>query len=417
MSTTGTSNGWSEFPLGEVCEPTELTNPEKQPETPFLYVDVSSVSNETFSITEPRQILGKDAPSRARKVIRRDDVIFATVRPSLQRIALVPSTLDGQVCSTGFCVLRPKSATIDPKFLYFWLLTEGIRHTVEGLQDGATYPAIRDSDLFEQRIPVPTVPEQKAVARALDAVQKAKEARQRELTLERERKAALMEHLFTYGTSGEPTKQTEIGEIPESWQVLCLGDVATIERGKFAHRPRNAPEFYGGSVPFIQTGDVANSNGHIRTYSQTLNERGLSISRIFPKGTIVITIAANIGFTAILDFDSAFPDSLIGITPGEGVLTEYLNCYLVTQQPEMDRKAPRGTQKNINIEFLRPWPVVVPSTQEQGIIAEVLRGCDSRIELLREETRLLDELFRAILEELMTGRLSAEPPIEEQQAQ
>jgi type I restriction enzyme S subunit len=148
-----------------------------------------------------------------------------------------------------------------------------------------------------------------------------------------------------------------------------------------------------------------------------LNERGLLISRLFPRGTIVITIAANIGFTGILDFDSAFPDSLIGLTPTEAVLPEYLNYYLVTQQPEMDRKAPRGTQKNINIEFLKPWPVVVPQREEQAAIAEVLKVCDAKIEGLQTETSLLEELFRAMLDELMTSRLSATSLIEEHQPQ
>ncbi len=415
MTTVRTLTEWCEVPLSEVCQRTELRNPETEPERPFLYVDVSCVSNDTFRITETNEVFGRDAPSRARKVIRSNDVIFATVRPSLKRVALVPSRLDSQVCSTGFCVLRSKPDLLDPLFLYFYLLTERIQRRVEGLQDGATYPAIRDSDLLDQCIPLPSLPEQRAIARGLNTLQTTKEARERELALEHERKAVLMEYLFTHGTRGEPSRQNEIGEIPESWKVLRLEDVAMIERGKFAHRPRNAPEFYGGDIPFIQTGDVANSNGHIRKYSQTLNGRGLSISRIFPKGTIVITIAANIGFTGILDFDSAFPDSLIGITPGVAVLPEYLNYYLVTQQSEMDRKAPRGTQKNINIEFLKPWPVAVPPHEEQATIAEVLRGCDAKIDGLQTETALLDELFRAMLEELMSGRLSATSLIQEHQ--
>jgi len=309
--------------------------------------------------------------------------------------------------------LEWRSDLIEARFLSYFFE----HNPLSGEHARTTMPSLQRDVLENYVLPVPPVTGQRAIARALDAVQKAKEARQRELALERERKAALMEHLFTYGTRGEATKQTEIGIIPESWKTLCLEDVAAIERGKFAHRPRNAPEFYGGNIPFIQTGDVANSNGHIRTHSQTLNERGLSISRIFPKGTIVITIAANIGFTAILDFDSAFPDSLIGITPKDDVLREYLNYYLVTQQPEMDRKAPRGTQKNINIEFLKPWPIVVPPLEEQVIITEVLRGCDVKIECLQRETSLLEELFCAMLEDLMTGRLSTVPLIEEHQPQ
>ena len=114
-----------------------------------------------------------------------------------------------------------------------------------------------------------------------------------------------------------------IGTIPAGWDVKQLEDVADVERGKFAHRPRNEPRFYGGHVPFIQTADVAQANGRIRQHSQTLNDLGLSISRLFPKGTIIVTIAANIGETAIADYPVAFPDSLVGVTP-YGINTIFL---------------------------------------------------------------------------------------------
>jgi type I restriction enzyme, S subunit len=295
-----------------------------------------------------------------------------------------------------------------PEFIFHFLTHLDLaKHTA-----GVSVPTLNRNVLHPLEVIVPPLPEQRAIARALRAGQQAKKARRREAALERERKAALMEHLFTHGTCGESTKQTEIGELPESWRVLPLGELAKIERGKFAFRPTNDPRFYGGSTPFIQTGDVATSNGRIRSYSQSLNEEGLAISKVFPKGTIIITIAANIGFAAILEFDCACTDSLIGITPNGEVDNEYLNYYLATQQHEMDQKAPRGTQKNINIEFLKPWPVKVPCEKEQRSIASILSACDVKIGVLEREVDLLDELFRALLEELMTGRLSAVPLIE-----
>ncbi len=228
-----------------------------------------------------------------------------------------------------------------------------------------------------------------------------------------------MRHLFSYGTtpvqdaSPEMLMETPIGATPPDWSFSVLGDIAAIERGKFSHRPRNDPAFYGGEVPFIQTGDVTAADGRIIDYTQTLNERGLAVSRVFPAGTIVITIAANIGYAGILDFDAAFPDSLIGITPGDGVLNEYLNYYLLTQQPGMDRLAPRGTQKNINIRFLEPWPVPVPPWDEQKAIAEALMTVDRKIAWEEARADALAELFSSLLYELMTGRTRASPPSKE----
>ena len=229
-------------------------------------------------------------------------------------------------------------------------------------------------------------------------------AQERIIQTTTELKKALMHKLFTEGLRNEPQKQTEIGPVPESWNVVELGDVAKIERGKFSHRPRNEPRFYGGEYPFVQTGDVSNCDGYVRSYTQTLNEDGLAISKMFPAGTILITIAANIGFTGILEFDSACPDSLIGITPNENVHTEFLNYYLITQQPEMDRLAPKGTQKNINIQFLKPWPVPLPPVEEQTEIAGAFSATDRKIRLATQKRNQLQDLFRTLLHELMTAK-------------
>ena len=250
----------------------------------------------------------------------------------------------------------------------------------------------------------PDSPSRKKIAHVLSTVQRAIEAQEQIIQTTTELKKALMHKLFTEGLRGEPQKQTEIGLVPESWELVRLGEISKIERGKFSHRPRNEPRFYGGAYPFVQTGDVAKCDGYIRSYTQTLNEDGLAISKIFPAGTILITIAANIGFTGILNFDSACPDSLIGITPDENMQTEFLNYYLITQQPKMDLLAPKGTQKNINIQFLKPWPVPRPSIEEQTEIAEAFSATDRKISLAAQKRNQLQGLFRNLLHELMTAK-------------
>lgn len=344
------------------------------------------------------------------------DILLAKITPSFEngKQGIIESLPTGfGIASTEIIPIQPIDGLSDKFFLFYYLLRSDVRSELAGKMEGTTgRQRLSKSTLESLVIPLPPLPEQHAIARALRAVQEAKEARRREIALERERKAALMQHLFTYGTRGEPTKQTEIGDMPESWRVAKLGKVAKIERGKFSHRPRNDPAFYGGDIPFVQTADVTASSGHLSTHSQSLNEKGLTVSRLFPKGTIVITIAANIGYTSILEFDSAFPDSLIGVTVSGEIDNDYLNYYLTTQQPEMDRRAAIGTQKNINIAFLAPWPVAVPSLPEQQEISQTLTACDATIAALEKESALLDELFRAMLEELMTGRMSALPLVD-----
>ncbi|HLC20758.1 MAG TPA: restriction endonuclease subunit S, partial [Candidatus Methylomirabilis sp.] len=261
--------------------------------------------------------------------------------------------------------IRPK-AGVDRDFLRYYLPTIDFAQHQDRAIKGQT---LNKGKIETLPVVLPPLPEQRAIVGALSKVQAAVEVQDKILATLRALKTATMGRLFREGLRGEPLKQTEIGEIPESWDIVPLGEVATIERGKFAHRPRNDPQFYGGSTPFIQTGDVAKCNGRVRRYSQTLNERGLAISRLFPKGTIVLTIAANIGDTGIIEFDSAFPDSVVGITPAQGIHAVFLEYYLRTQKGEMNRLAPKGTQKNINIQFLKPWPTPCPSVEEQREMA------------------------------------------------
>jgi len=190
----------------------------------------------------------------------------------------------------------------------------------------------------------------------------------------------------------------------DGWRTIELGECCTIQRGKFAHRPRNAPQFYGGNVPFVQTGDVSNSGGYIRKYSQTLNQLGLSISRVFPRGTILMTIAANIGDCGILEFDSACPDSLIAITPMRDVDAGYLNYYLSTQKSKINYLAPQGAQKNINIGFLNSLPILVPSLPEQREITAILCDWDNAIGQTQKLIEKKNQLKLWLMAQLLTGK-------------
>ena len=397
-------SGWDMSPIGDLTLRTKQRNPERDPEKRFFYVDVSSVSNTSFRITAPTELPGAEAPSRARKVIQAGDVLFATVRPTLKRVALVPDDLHDQIASTGFIVLRSDALRLDSRYLYCRLLTDAFTQRMSELERGASYPAVRDSDILNEKIALPPLAEQRKIAGVLGLVQRAMEQQERLIALTTELKKTLLHQLFTQGLRGEPQKQTEIGPVPESWKVVPLESIAKIERGKFTHRPRNEPRFYGGQTPFVQTGDVSSCDGRIREYSQTLNEEGVLISKVFPAGTILITIAANIGFSGILEFDSACPDSLIGLTPNERIDVEFLQHYLTTQQPVMDRLAPRGTQKNINIQFLKPWLVPLPSSDEQSEIREALNAVDSKVRAARRKHAALTALFCTLLHQLMTAQ-------------
>ncbi len=161
---------WTDSSIGDVVVKSKQRDPRKTPEEKFQYVDVSSVSSESFKITGATPTLGAEAPSRARKVIKTDDVLFATVRPTLKRIALVPPQFDGQIASTGYCVLRSDLTKVDPRFLYLFLITDHFNSRMASLERGASYPAVRDSDVLQSWLPLPPLLEQRNIAHILSAV-------------------------------------------------------------------------------------------------------------------------------------------------------------------------------------------------------------------------------------------------------
>lgn len=177
------------------------------------------------------------------------------------------------------------------------------------------------------------------------------------------------------------------------WPTLALEELASVQRGKFSARPRNDPKYYGGCIPFIQTGDVANGAGRVRTYSQTLNDAGLSVSKLFPRGSLVVTIAANIGDVARVEFDFACPDSLVVVQANEGVNSDWLQYSLESKKELLDSLAPQNAQKNINLEVLRPLSFDVPPLGEQQRIAGALGSWDTAIQkteqlIVAQELRL-----------------------------
>ena len=178
---------WRVVRLGEVVEKTKQIDPRKKPEWFFKYVDVSSVDNELLRITSYQNFAGKEAPSRARKQIDAGDVLFATVRPYLKRIAIVPPELDGHICSTAFCVLRAKNE-IDACYLFFAVAHEPFVQRVAEHQRGSSYPAVTDQDVLREVIPLPPLDEQREIARMLQAVDA-------KIAAEQARRAAL-EELF-----------------------------------------------------------------------------------------------------------------------------------------------------------------------------------------------------------------------------
>ncbi len=350
-------------------------------------------------ITSTAERISQEAVSEIfRGRISKAGTLLMSFKLTIGRVA----TLGTDACHNEAIISIYPKPGVNQKYLEYFLAQVDYTDYQDRAVKGHT---LNQEKIDRIEITLPPKPEQEKIAAVLWKVQRAIAVQDRLIASARDLKASAMQRLFTRGLRNEPLKNTEIGPMPESWRLLPLSKVAKIERGRFTHRPRNEPRFYGGSTPFVQTGDVVKSGGHISRHTQSLNDEGVAISKVFPKGTILITIAANIGFTGILDFDSACPDSLVGITCQDWMDAEFLNYFLQTQQADMDRLAPKGTQKNINIQFLEPWSIKVPKLSEQRAIADTLVIIDRKLAHHRKKRAALQDLFQTLLHKLMTAEI------------
>jgi type I restriction enzyme S subunit len=212
-------------------------------------------------------------------------------------------------------------------------------------------------------------------------------------------------------SSNSENPDSDKGRLPKGWKVVELKEVCEIKRGKSKHRPRNEPALYGGKYPFIQTGDIRNSSGkYINEYSQTYSEQGLQQSKLWTKGTLCITIAANIGETAILGFDACFPDSVVGLLCDEKLLlNKYANYFFISFKQKLEELAPATAQKNINVNILERVKIPLASINEQSLIVQAIESrlsvADKMEESITQSLQQAEALRQSILKKAFEGKL------------
>lgn len=176
-----------------------------------------------------------------------------------------------------------------------------------------------------------------------------------------------------------------------------LIEMGTLSRGRSQHRPRNDSKLYGGKYPFIQTGDVKNSNFYIEKYSQTYNDFGLNQSKLWPENTLCITIAANIADTGILSFPACFPDSIIGFTATKGKTdVRYVKYCFDLLQKSIQNMSKGSTQDNLSMEKLEQLEFNCPSFESQQKIAAVLSSLDDKIALNNRINAKLEQMAKRL---------------------
>ena len=237
-------------------------------------------------------------------------------------------------------------------------------------------------------IPLPSIEEQKKMALELEKCSKLISKYQKQLlnfdTLIKSRFIEMF---------GDPVLNEK------GWEMRTLPELGEFGRGVSKHRPRNAPELLGGKYPLIQTGDVANANLYITNYESTYSEEGLKQSKMWKAGTLCITIAATIAKTAILTFDSCFPDSVVGFTPNENTNSLYINYWFTFFQKILEEQAPAVAQKNINLQVLSELKIITPPIELQNDFASFVQQIDKSKFAVQKSLKKAETLYKSLMQE------------------
>ena len=333
------------------------------------------------------------------------------------------ATLDAFIWNKGDGLLNQHIFKAIPQeekitsYFFFWMIKEAMQNMNNDNKHGIFMQHVT-LDVFNNfSVPLPPLSEQKRIATYL--FQKISEAdimlddTLSSITGYKKLKQAVITQAVTKGVRGEREMKDSgvewIGEIPKEWVCEKIKYATSISRGLFNHRPRNDERYYNGKYPFIQTGDVANATKYIVSYSQTLNELGKSVSKEFPKGTLTMTIAANVGDVAILNFDAYFPDSVVGFIPNKNIRTLYLFYVFSAMKDEFTRTAIKSTQLNLNIDRVKETFIpVTHDSNEQSEIENYLESKCAEIDgLIAKKEQLVKELEsykKSSIYEVVTGK-------------
>ena len=374
-------SGWRLGRMGDICFQDRITlRAGMEPNLPYLGLEhIESETGEIVSVSQ-------DTPTSTTFRFGGDHVLYGKLRPYLNKVAL--PDFEGR-CSTEIIPLKPRVG-ITREFLAYALRRPDVVKAVTEKTTGARMPRTDMNFLMSHPVVIPPENEQRRIVDILKRADSIRRLRKQAIDTARQLIPALFIDMF-----GDPATN------PKGWEVMPFSEVGTLDRGKSKHRPRNDPILFGGPYPFIQTGDVANSNGVITKYSSTYSEEGLKQSRLWPAGTLCITIAANIADTGVLGFDACFPDSVVGFIPNDKVRTEYVQYWLSFLKPVLESNAPQLAQKNINLKILRSLPIIVPRIELQNEFVARLGSIQSilhqqEIAQVGAESGFQSLLFRAL---------------------
>jgi len=390
---------WPAVPIRDVIQPDVLVwSAHENPDEQRQYIEIADVNASTKTIARTRTIEGRTAPSRARNVVHTGDVLVSTTRPNLNAVALVPQTLDGQVCSTGFAVLRPNDR-VTSSWLYWFVRSPGFVRAISSMVDGAMYPAVSDKEVSSISIPLPSVPEQERVSERLDEQMATLASAQATLAAQREATTALRTAVLR--TALDPATHRD-------WRHVNLGSVSKVAGGSTPDSGNLT--YWNGDIVWVTPVDLGRLTGHhISDSERHITRAGFGSASIemIPANSVVMSSRAPIGHLAITDVPVTTNQGCKSFTPNPDLDASFLYYSLRVHVPDLQAIGSGATFAEISKSKLERYVIEVPSLPEQRRIAEYLDSSTKQIDALStsldEQAATLDALRTSLLDAIFGG--------------
>lgn len=402
--------GWAR--VGDLYEVTrkprglDLSSLETIPFTPMDAIPHGGVYASSYISKAPNAITSGT-------YFERGDVLVAKITPSFENGKQAMTTdlpAPFGYATTEVIPLRPRASGQDRRLLFFYLLHPDIRNFVAERMEGTTgRQRVPENVLLDLAFPAIEPVEQTAIADVLELIQRASMTEALCEEKARDLKRAAMRALFTRGLRGEPQKETEIGPVPERWEVVPLGRHFSAVSG--GTPSRDNPNFWqGGTIPWVKTTEV--NYGVIDSTEEHITEAGLNgcSAKWLSAGTLLMAMygqGVTRGKVAILGIGATCNQACAALKPlDESVSSVFLFYFLSWRYEEIRQLAHGGQQQNLNLDIVRELPIIrLADLDEQREIVTILDAIDQKIELHKRKRAVLDALFKSLLHKLMTGEI------------
>lgn len=398
---------WSFLSLAELNVKRSTTiNPKKFADEQFEYYSIPAYQASGI----PFLTFGNDIES-SKLLLDSGTVLFGKLNPRVEKVWKVGDHYDcRKIGSTEWIPVHP-TENIDGDFLYYLFWSEHVMPKAKTLVSGSTPSRQRvdPKSFYKIRVPVPPLSEQRRIAHVLMAVQTAIEQQVQLIALTRELKFALMKKLFSEGLRNEKLKETEIGHIPKSWEVMSLGEFAKIGNGSTPKRD-NQSYWDGGSISWLTSGKIHERFiEHADEFVTETAVRECHLPKVVPNSLLIAITGQGktLGNSAIVRFETCISQHLAYVQfSSESVVPEFMLWYMQTRYQHLRSVSQAGgsTKGALTCGYLKTYPVPVPNKEEQEQIAGIISVLDQKERGHEQTVSKLEEFFRTLLHQLMTGQ-------------